>query len=119
MFIEQHWIFDEYRKVFRSYVPPIFVQEQMLDQITDRDAWKVTCFDWGMNDYKPSSVGKMLDYYRQRLAARKPVYEDLPPPKCSTCHDSKTATVPKTGRTFDWEVEVMSCPNCVEVANAA
>lgn len=69
-FIEDHWIFDEYRKVFKHYTPPIFAQEQMLDRITDKAIWKATLYTWGMNDYKPSSVGKMMDYYEQQLRQR-------------------------------------------------
>ena len=66
-FIDESWIFDEYKKAFKGYVPPIFAQEQMLAFIENAEAWHKTCFDWAMNDYKPSSVGKMLDYYNQQL----------------------------------------------------
>jgi len=64
-FIEDSWIFDEYRKAFRHYTPPIYAQETMLDSITDKEAWAKTCHEWAMNDYKPSSVGKMIDYYNK------------------------------------------------------
>lgn len=120
MFIEKHWIFDEYRKVFRNYTPSIFVQEQMLGLITDRGAWAQTCFYWGMNDYKPSSVGKMLDYYEQQLAERQKSrvgqsvagYETY---DCSNCFDLKIVQVPKTGGQFDWEMEDAPCPKCATV----
>src|SRR4051812_10361478 len=125
MFIENHWIFAEYRKVFRHYIPSIFVQEQMLATVTDRMAWRDTCFDWAMNDYKPSSVGKMLDYYRQKIEGRDNRMrfqsrvgtngDAQPEPQCRTCCDLKTVYVKKPGAEFDWEMEDTPCPDCVGV----
>lgn len=69
-FIEPHWIFDEYAKAFPLYTPSIFVQEQMLGNVTDRAAWTDTVRFWAMNQYRPQSVGKMLEYYDKRVKER-------------------------------------------------
>lgn len=128
-FIEQSWVFDEYRKVFRNYIPPIFVQEQMLMQVENVEAWRKTCFDWGMNDYKPSSVGKMLDYYRQQLAKPEPTFRQArgqvgksqeparPEPKCKACFDlGKTINFRReNGNTL---MDETPCPECSDMAIA-
>ena len=126
-FIERSWIFDEYRKVFRDYTPPIFVQEQMLMQVDNAEAWKKTCFDWAMNDYKPSSVGKMLDYYQQQLKGRGPTFRQArgqvgknhepprPEPKCKTCFDLKKRMV-FTRNGGNSEMQEIDCPECTDMA---
>lgn len=122
MYIEPtHWIFTEYSAVFKHYTPAIFVQEQMLDQITDRTAWHRTCVDWALNHYKPSSVGKMLDYYRQRVAEavknQVGAYDgEEVNPDCLNCHDLKTVWAKRQGAEFDWDMEERPCPKCAGVA---
>jgi hypothetical protein len=123
MFIESHWIFDEYAKVFPRYTPSIFVQEQMLAAITDRKVWAETCWTWAMNDYKPSSVGKMLDYYQQKLEKAPGRFgsrigqnvEEQPEPNCKQCFDLKTVSRPKPGAQYEWELTEAPCPLCSEV----
>lgn len=71
-FIEQHWIFDEYRKVFPHNTPSIFVQEQMLMRVDDQEVWRDVVTMWGLNEYRAQSVGKMLDCYDEKMKAKLP-----------------------------------------------
>lgn len=122
-FIEESWIFDEYRKVFPHYTPPIFVQEQMLVNIADRSEWSKTCRYWGLNDYRPSSVGKMMEYYNDqlRLKANSQVGRSLPVDdvieNCRRCFDSGTILqpVPQEERKTRGSMEQIPCPECAEV----
>lgn len=71
-FIEPHWIFDEYRKAFPHSMPSIFVQEQMLSRIEDREVWADVIMMWALNQYRPDSVGKMIDCYDDKVKAKVP-----------------------------------------------
>ena len=99
-FIDESWIFDEYKKAFKGYVPPIFAQEQMLAFIENAEAWHKTCFDWAMNDYKPSSVGKMLDYYNQQLNG-------------TTQYSKKPKQASQIGRHDPTNAELPDCEDCL------
>jgi hypothetical protein len=121
-FIDESWIFDEYRKAFRYYTPPIYAQEQMLDAITDRRAWATTCHEWAMNDYKPSSVGKMIDYYNkvQKTASRLQIGAHDPnriiepyAPTCERCKDLGWVDVKVNPYTK--QIEHSNCPECQAV----
>lgn len=71
-FIEPHWIFDEYRKAFPHSMPSIFVQEQMLSRIEDREVWADVIMMWALNQYRADSVGKMIDCYDDKVKAKTP-----------------------------------------------
>jgi len=71
-FIEPHWIFDEYAKAFPHNMPSIFVQEQMLSRIEDKDVWIETVVMWAMNQYRADSIGKMIDCYDDKVKEKQP-----------------------------------------------
>ena len=52
-----------YRRYFPNFMPSCFQQDMIESAVTDIDAWDKTLLFWASNDYRPASIGKMLEYY--------------------------------------------------------
>ena len=52
-----------YQRYFPNFTPSCFQQDMIESAVTDIDAWDKTLLFWASNDYRPASIGKMLDYY--------------------------------------------------------
>ena len=61
---------EVYSAAFPHFTPSCFQQDVMIMTITDIDAWKDTVKFWALNDYRPQSIGKMLDYYAEATIKR-------------------------------------------------
>ena len=52
-----------YKQFFPQFTPSPFQQDIIEQTVTDADKWTETCKFWALNDYRPQSIGKMLEYY--------------------------------------------------------
>lgn len=57
-----------YKRMFPNAQPNIYQMELIEAYATDQEAWKQTLEYWAGNDYRPQSIQKMLDYYKQVLS---------------------------------------------------
>lgn len=54
-----------YKQMFPEARPSIFQMELIEGTVDDLRAWRKTLIFWAGNDYRPQSIFKMLDYYKQ------------------------------------------------------
>lgn len=52
-----------YQRYFPNFTPSCFQQDMIESAVTNIDAWDKTLYFWASNDYRPASIGKMLEYY--------------------------------------------------------
>ena len=52
-----------YQRYFPEFTPSCFQQDMIESLVTDNDAWDKTLLFWASNNYRPQSIGKMLEYY--------------------------------------------------------
>ncbi len=52
-----------YQRYFPEFTPSCFQQDMIENLVTDNDAWDKTLLFWASNNYRPQSIGKMLEYY--------------------------------------------------------
>ena len=52
-----------YHRYFPEFTPSCFQQDMIATLVTDNDAWDKTLLFWASNNYRPQSIGKMLEYY--------------------------------------------------------
>lgn len=65
--VQMYW--ERYRMV-----PPLIAQDQIETTVQDKlDTWRFILDYWQLNNYRPESIGKMLDKYREDSAAADPV----------------------------------------------
>ena len=90
-----------YKKMFPQARPNLYQLDLIEGTITDLKAWQRTLEFWASNDYRPQSIGRMLDYYRQLQSGTVQTFEDaskakmrigeqvqtpyVPPPPCRFC----------------------------------
>jgi hypothetical protein len=79
-----------YKKAFPYHRPTIFQMELIEANVKDGQAWKRTLEFWAGNDYRPQSVQKMIEYYRQqvnpKLDVGRPIQREYhPEPPCKYC----------------------------------
>lgn len=89
----------EYQRVFPLHTPTCYQQDLIEYTVTDLPAWRKALMFWASNDYRPQSIGKLLDYYsqvvrgvvktfevkRDTVGTSEPTY--TPPSACATCGD--------------------------------
>lgn len=65
---------EMYRQI-TGFLPSCFQQDLIATRVTDTDKWRKAIIWWMSNDYRPQSVGKVLDYYdsmdQELLSKRK------------------------------------------------
>lgn len=52
-----------YQRYFPEFTPSCFQQDMIENLVTNNDAWDKTLLFWASNNYRPQSIGKMLEYY--------------------------------------------------------
>lgn len=52
-----------YQRYFPEFTPSCFQQDMIESLVTNNDAWDKTLLFWASNNYRPQSIGKMLEYY--------------------------------------------------------
>lgn len=110
---------DLYAAFYPQFTPSCFQQDMLEEAITDMTVWREVLNYWAGNDYRPQSIQKMIDYYNQ-LLAKKPTYrrahvgkpEPIEAVNCVTCNDSKEIPRLKDGAKYEWDMEVVECPDC-------
>lgn len=65
-----------YKRVFPHTQPTCFQLDLIEGTVTDARAWQKTLEYWAGNDYRPQSIGKMLDYYRQVTSGTVKTFDD-------------------------------------------
>lgn len=111
-----------YKRVFPQARPTIFQMEMIEAYVTDAKAWRKTLEFWGLNDYRPQSIGKMLDYYRQVIAGTVQTFEDKTKvqirvgaeqapvqAKCGKCLDSGSIRIDDPSAQFGIRFEECTC----------
>lgn len=84
-------------QIFRQFYPyfmPNIYQQDLLEQVDDLVRFRTAVEYWASNDYRPQSVGKLLNYYaelgKQQINAQVGKYDPTySPPEdqgCSWCH---------------------------------
>lgn len=114
---------NEYLKAYKRMFPearPNIFQMDLIESLDDPNAWQRTLEFWCGNDYRPQSVFKMLEYYRQvkegtvqtfakkdtrdRVGANEAIQETKTW-NCDKCFDE--------GRVADFNrLGYVPCPNC-------
>lgn len=61
--VESLTALDIYQQFFPQFTPSPFQQDIIEQTVTDLDRWKATVTFWAANDYRPQSIGKMLEHY--------------------------------------------------------
>lgn len=59
-----------YRKYFPDYHPNCTQQDLIITDVSNLEVWGQCCRSWAGNGYRPGSIDKLVDFYRQRLNAR-------------------------------------------------
>lgn len=112
----------EMHKQMFPHVNLNYYQMDLLEvEIQDEDIWAETLRFWLSNDYRGQSVGKMIDYYKQKLEERKKGgWQDVGrwdgkevEPHCQTCFDLKKIMHFPTPGSIEGAVEI-DC-ECVRV----
>lgn len=116
-----------YKRIFPHTQPTCFQMDLIEGTITDARAWEQTLTYWAGNDYRPQSIGKMLDYYRQVTQGTVKTFDDpvkvsmkvgAPEPtvktyNCDTCFDVGKVE----GEWISSNLcEIVPCPKCTEAA---
>lgn len=118
-----------YKRIFPHTQPTCFQMDLIEGTVTDAGAWQRTLTYWASNDYRPQSIGKMLDYYRQVREGTVKTFDDpvkvstkvgaprrepeLDPYKCTTCFDIGKVE----GEWISPNLcELVPCPKCKEAA---
>ena len=87
---------DMYLKMFPGMRPTLFQMDMIEAEITDKTLWQRTIIFWAGNDFRPQSIFKMVEYYKQlkqadrsdtRSVGRYAPQEFTPPPPCDICHE--------------------------------
>lgn len=112
-----------YKRFFPKFEPSCYQQDLIEGTIKDFGAWEQTLEFWAGNDYRPGSIFRMLDYYRETLRNRSSaqVGKDTSVPEtyaCSDCFDTGTVMRPRAGG-LEWEMHDVPCPNCKNETQAA
>ncbi|MEQ1762572.1 MAG: helix-turn-helix domain-containing protein [Pyrinomonadaceae bacterium] len=61
--VKDNVLLHMYFAAFPDFSPPIFLQETILDRVSDQEIWRQALKYWLENDYRPKSVGKLCDRY--------------------------------------------------------
>lgn len=80
-----------YAKFFPTNTPTIFQQEMIEDAVKDLKIWQEALTYWAGNDYRPQSIQKLVDYYRQ-LIGEKPTFgygKRSPNADCDKCNNER------------------------------
>ncbi len=106
-----------YKRYFPKFDPSCYQQDLIEGAITDFDAWERTLEFWAGNDYRPGSIFKMLDYYRETLRNRSSaqVGKDASVPEtyaCTDCFDTGSVRVPDPDSPYTWVTKDALCPEC-------
>jgi hypothetical protein len=120
-----------YQRMFPFVKLSIYQMELIEDTAQDAVAWRKTLEYWAGNDYRPQSVFKMLDYYRQVLTGvdrfGKRIKPDMtvgqstytpPDYKCGECLDTGEITVDDPDAKFSGSVKFVPCGVCGPVLMA-
>lgn len=106
-----------YKRFFPKFEPSCYQQDLIEGTIKDFGAWEQTLEFWAGNDYRPGSIFRMLDYYRETLRNRSSaqVGKDTSVAEtyaCSDCFDTGTVSVPDPDSRYSWATKDESCPKC-------
>lgn len=88
---------EMHKKMFPQVNLNWYQQDLLEVEITDENTWGETLKFWLSNDYRGHSIGKMIDYYKQKLEERKKGgWQDVgkwdgeeTEAQCKTCFDLK------------------------------
>lgn len=106
-----------YKRMFPLAQPNVFQLELIEFEIHDAAAWQETLIWWAGNDYRPQSVFKMIEKYKQTLTERMnrnvaanvgryvPRPDEVSFDDCRTCDNTR-----RIGD--DWRTAIR-CPDCV------
>lgn len=114
----------EYRKAFPQTQLTIYQMEMIEFEIHDAKAWKEALRFWAGNSYRPQSVLKMIDYYKQVKNGTVQRFEDTSKVKmrvgapietnqvysCPTCSD--TGEVSRDAPDSPVKIAWIPCPKC-------
>lgn len=82
-----------FQKYFRGASPSCYQQDVVEQTVTNFHVWEECVKYWALNDYRPQSIGKLLDYYTKECKAKADLYVGrsetttayVPDPPCNFC----------------------------------
>ena len=90
-----------YKRVFPGARPSIFQLDMIEGMVTDARAWEQAVTFWAANDYRPQSIGKIIEYYNQSVNGTVQRFEDKTKVQMRVGRHTEPEETHKCGKCFD------------------